>query len=105
MVSSKDTRPRAERYASLDRSERARKAAWILAVTLVVAVILWGMRGKMFGTTSVAAIAAMCDANYAKARTASDTAVIDAQRPVPDPESAVARVSCGELRRAGSVGR
>lgn len=49
-------------------------------------------------------VARICEASYLMVRTAADTAIVDSQAPVVDPELPSPKVTCGELRMGGRLG-
>jgi hypothetical protein len=69
----------------------------------VVGLVLWWEHGRAFDPIRRRAIADLCNAQYKHAVSAADTARIDLEQPVIDRLSAVARVSCGDLRRSPAV--
>jgi hypothetical protein len=84
---------------------RKRPSLFIIAITFVgiLVVLYFGWRLVPPDPVSVRSAASICRRDYAAARTAADTAVIDDRgwrinyrswRPIP---------SCGELRRAGKA--
>ena len=89
--------------ALLDRFRDVTEIVVGIAVILTVAYSAWRywvQRGLAPGDdVSIA----WCRADYARARTASDTAVVDLRTPVVRREQAPASLSCGELRRAGML--
>lgn len=94
------------------RSRRLRRFAvhdWIVRVGSVVALlavvgaVVWWARGRAVDPLRRRAIASACQAAYQRATSAADSARVDQQEPVIDRLSALARISCGELRRNGAV--
>ena len=67
----------------------------------VVLAALLAIGGALFVTRSGdATAAAYCRAEYARAGTAADSALVDAQLPAFQRRDATARLTCGALRRS-----
>lgn len=95
-----------EREHSLRRfamREWGGRALAVVAVLAIVGLVLWWQRGRAVDPLRRRAIASLCGAEYGRARSAADTARIDQDQPVVDRLSALARISCGDLRRSGAV--
>jgi len=94
-----------ERARSLRRyaiGEWVRRGLLLVATLAIVGLVLWWKRGRAVDPLQRRAIASLCEAEYKHATSAADTARIDLHEPVVGRLSALARVSCGDLRRSGA---
>ena len=105
MLSDDERRARSERLRGFERMERLKVVVATLVALAVVGVLLWRVvtasdplpRGD-------ALIVGRCRADYQRAGSAAESLVVDARRPIFDPEWDVPRnISCGELRRTGQL--
>ena len=84
--------------------DKARLVAWV-AFLIVVCVsgtflyVKWWRRGVPDHEYA----AALCRQNYAKARTATDSQVVDAQRPITSRLQANRALMCRQMRRTGML--
>ncbi|HEX5436480.1 MAG TPA: hypothetical protein VFW98_04945 [Gemmatimonadaceae bacterium] len=84
---------------------RGRFAAWpiVLGIAAIVGIVLV-VEFVLAADPGTQPEAAECRAAYERARTAVDSAAVDAQRPLVRRQSAApSRLSCGELRRSGEL--
>jgi hypothetical protein len=82
-----------------------RIALGILLVAAIVATVVLRQRWIPGGTAGEEVAAAQCRAGYQRARTATDSAVVDAQRPIISREQATVARTCRELRLAAAARR
>ena len=100
-MSTKGERTRRSRLARLDREERWERLGVVVFVGVVILIsALWWRRGLLERAGSQASL---CRADYRRAKTAVDTAMVDQRRPMIDPDLVSVAVSCGELRRGGKI--
>jgi len=85
--------------------ESIKRASIVAAVLLGLALVLWWQRGKPVDPIRERAIASLCQSGYESARSAADTTAVDQEQPVVGKLTALARISCGELRRSGKTHR
>ncbi len=98
------TSRRAENEAFL-RAQRRKRVLMSMAVIVVTAVLIWAwMRDPPDPLNNSYAIQS-CRADYQRARSNADTAIIDERMPVRDPEAPTPKVSCRELRMSGRLAR
>ncbi len=94
---------RTKRLAVFDWQQRG---AWALDAIIVIgalALAFWWTNkhpNMMFDQPRIAAI---CNVDYARARTAAESLAIDHLEPTVDRESAPLHVSCRDMRRAGTL--
>jgi len=82
--------------------EGFKRLAIVLSVIVAFAVMLW-REPDPAEPLQQRSLASLCRVDYAKARSAIDTAFVDGHRPVASTLRAVASASCGQLRRAGAL--
>ena len=82
--------------------EGFKRLAIVLAVIVAFAIMLLRQHDPV-GALQQRSRASLCRVDYAKARSAIDTAFVDGHKPVVSKLTAVAGVSCGQLRRAGAL--
>ena len=102
-LSDAQKRERARRLRQYAIGDWTVRALILAAALAVVGLLLWWERGRAFDPIRRRAIADLCGAEYKRARSAADTARIDLQQPVIDRLSALARISCGDLRRSSAL--
>jgi hypothetical protein len=99
MLTDEERIARSKRLRSLERSERWKLLAAIVAGLAVLCALLWSVNRHPLPHPGQL-IVAECRTDYQRARSAAESLVVDARRPIHDPELDVpANVSCGELRR------
>jgi hypothetical protein len=87
------------------RAERRKRILISVAVIVVAAVLIWAwMRDPPDPLNNSYAIQS-CRADYQRARSDADTAIIDERMPISDPEAPTPKVSCRELRMSGRLAR
>jgi hypothetical protein len=96
---------RLEKNAAFLLTERRNRLLIAFAVALSTAVILWISMRHPLDPLNSPGVAQRCQANYARAQSSRDTAIVDVQAPVLDPETPTPKVTCGELRMAGRLRR
>src|SRR4051812_34481234 len=77
----------------------------LVLVGVVLAVLAWTMRPYVTGSGADAVARAECVRDYARARTAAETAAVDPLVRGGGKVQGVAPVSCGAYRRAGLLRR
>jgi hypothetical protein len=100
----------------LMRPQTGRLDRWLLALSETVvpallatvfiafgAWLIWRQRVPSAYPLDTMRTVSECRASYAHARSALDSASIDRQVPISSKASAVAKVTCGELRRSGAL--
>src|SRR5262245_909217 len=92
-----DFQPRA-----LALREGFKRLAIVLAVVVAFAIMLWRQR-DLVDPPQQRSLANLCRVDYARARSATDTAFVDGHKPAVSKLTAVASASCGQLRRAGAL--
>jgi hypothetical protein len=76
-----------------------------LALVAVAILAVYFLRASR-GTLPIDDVAAqMCRADYSRARTHTDTAIIDARRPITSRTQAPIALTCGALRISGRLVR
>jgi hypothetical protein len=76
----------------------------IVAGLAVLGVLLWRTTSHPLPIAATS-IKVMCRTDFQRARSAAESLVVEARRPIVDPEVDVpANISCGELRRTGQLG-
>jgi hypothetical protein len=90
------------RSAAFDRRERLAKIgiALVIAAVALTYVMTWQRRAPLENRQS---IATLCAAQYRRATSAIDSAVVDRAKPFIDETDLAKPVACGELRRAGKI--
>jgi hypothetical protein len=95
---------RAENEAFL-RGERRKRIVIGMTAIIVTIVLIWAwMRDPPDPLNNPYAIQS-CRADYQRARSGVDTAIIDERMPIGDPEDPAPKVSCRELRMSGRLAR
>jgi hypothetical protein len=94
----RDPQPRA-----LALREGFKRLGIVLAVIVAFAVMLWRQQYAPVDPPQHPSLASLCRVDYAKAHSATDTAYVDGHKPAVSTLTAVASVSCGQLRRAGAL--
>lgn len=103
MDSSKNARiPRAPQPRALALREGFKRLAIVLSVVVAFAIMLW-RQGDPVDPPQQRSLASLCRGDYAKARSAIDTAFVDGHKPPVSKLTAVMSPSCGQLRRAGAL--
>jgi hypothetical protein len=93
---------RNRRLRQFEGLERRKLLVALLGAVVLLLLVVWSLRlWKPHGQAS--SIAVLCAADYKRARNAMDSATVDRRRPIVFPEDALARLTCGELRRAGKI--
>jgi len=82
--------------------EGFKRLAIVLSVIVAFAIMLWREPDPV-EPLQQHSLASLCRVDYAKARSATDTAFVDGHKPVASTLRAVESVSCGQLRRAGAL--
>jgi hypothetical protein len=102
MLTESERNERHRRLRRFERLERWKVLGALLAAVTLAAFVVWSLRlWEPHGGRSSSA--ALCAADYKRARNATDSAIVDRRQPVVFPDDALARLTCGELRRAGKV--
>jgi hypothetical protein len=102
MLRESDRLAREARLRRFERTERWKVVAAVIVGVALLAAAAWTMRYSEM-VSNQRDIAGLCQADYARARSAVDSQVVDRRRPIIDPETdAPAGVSCGEIRRAAA---
>lgn len=94
---------RQARLASFVRWETRRRILIALSLLAVIGLLLWWQGTSPIDPFDRRTIASLCVVDYKKARSAAETANVDARAPIIGRRTAVADISCGELRRAGQL--
>ncbi len=66
---------------------------------------LWRFSYSIIGHPDEPSVESLCRGAYAHARTSSDSAMVDQQRPIVSRAQAAVAVNCGTLRRTGELER
>jgi len=82
--------------------EGFKRLAIVLAVIVAFAMMLWRQTGPI-EPLEQRSLATLCRVDYAKARSATDTAFVDGHKSAVNKLTAVTSASCGQLRRAGAL--
>jgi hypothetical protein len=94
---------RASRVRRYDLAERWRAAAVVAAVVASIGLLFSWQGTRQVPPIETRVLASWCRAAYGRARTAAESAAVDLQQPVNDPNYAPARVTCRELRQPATT--
>jgi hypothetical protein len=103
MSTEEERQERHTRLASFDRQEKARRIFIVLSVLAVLGLLAWWQGRSPIDPLDRRVIASFCVVDYKKARSAAETANVDTRAPIVGRRTAVASITCGELRRAGQL--
>ena len=71
----------------------------LVGLLLLIAYATWQLAFRLNGAPDSAVVVAQCRADYARAYSARDSAIVDQRTPLVSREQAAAAMSCGFLRR------
>ena len=104
MLTDEERLARSKRLRSFERGERWKVLIGIVAGVAFLGALLWRTMSHPLPIPG-GTIVEMCRTDFAHARSAAESLVVDARRPIVDPEvDVLANVACGELRRTGRLG-
>lgn len=83
--------------------ETAKRVLVIVVVAAVLGFFMWSRRGQAVDPLRQRAVAELCNAAYARARSTADSSRVDQYRPIVDKATAAAGLSCSEMRREGRL--
>jgi hypothetical protein len=103
MLTEAERQERKKRLLAFTLRERGGRILVILTAALVVGLLFWWQGRSPIDPLDRQAIASFCKADYAKARSASDSAMIDQRSPIVGRRTAAAHITCGQLRLTGGL--
>jgi hypothetical protein len=103
MSTEEERQERHSRLASFDRQEKTRRILIVLSVLAVLGLLAWWQGRSPIDPLDRRVIASFCVVDYKKAHSAAETANVDTRAPIVGRRTAVAGITCGELRRAGQL--
>src|SRR3954468_8820733 len=99
MSSEEERQERHSRLASFDRQEKTRRILIVLSVLAVLGLLAWWQGRSPIDPLDRRVISSFCVVEYKKAHSDAETSYVDARAPIVGRRTAVAGITCGELRR------
>jgi hypothetical protein len=105
MLTEHERENRRSRLAAFDRAETVKWFGWLAVFALMILIYLWSRGSRLVDRGDEVWIVEQCKPAYARAQNAFDSTTVDRLEPISDPTAPHARITCGDLRRAGKLER